>query len=107
MTPGTARLFVIGGLLLAVGSLSWPPSGTSARLFSLPLVLLALLGLSPSRRWGAWVAIFMIPYLSAAIMNLLAGPLSPVRALGFSVGVTLAGLAGLDWLRRSGVSLRS
>lgn len=106
MSLAAARALAQAGLLLAAGALVWPPAGRVAWLGSLPLALLAATGVRPRPRWGAWVAIWMIPYLSAAIMNLLAGPLPPARALTLSCGVALAGLAGLDCLRRSGISLR-
>jgi uncharacterized membrane protein (DUF2068 family) len=60
----------------------------------------------PAPRWGGWVAVLAIPYLSVAVMNLMSGPAGPVVSSLLAIGAVVAFFAGLDWTRRRGFSLR-
>lgn len=96
-------LFALG-LLIAL--ILWPPTRAWQLLGSVPLAAVFLAGLRPGPRWGGWVAVLMIPYLSIGIMNFLAGPAAPLVGLLMACGSALACLAALDWTRRMGFSLR-
>jgi len=95
---GLAVIAILLSFRLAPG---WP------LVLAVPPALLALAGLNPAPRWGGWVAVLMIPCLSAAIADVLvsqAGRWSSGLVAVLSVAVFFF---GLDAVRRSGTSLRS
>lgn len=96
----------MAGLAVLVALLLWPPLSPVGIAGSLAPAGLLLAGIRPPTRWGGWVAVLMIPYLAAAAMNVLAGPMPRGAALLFAGSTVIAGLGGLDWVRRSGHSLR-
>lgn len=81
MADGSARLAI--GLLCAA-----------------PLLLLLVTGLGRRPRWGAWVAVVMIPYLALGVGALLVTPSSRASQAVFSGLTVLAFFAGLDATRR-------
>ncbi len=107
MTAAQSRLMVMLSLAVAVTVLIWPPIGLIGAIAAGLAGLLILLGLRPGRRWGGWVAVAMIPVFCAAVMNLLAGPMARLPALLLCLASIVACLGGLDWVRRTGGSLRS
>jgi len=106
VTAGLARALALAGLLCCLAVTWWPPPAPAALVGGLPLALLVLLGLRPTRRWGGWVAVVAIPYLAIGVMNLLAGPAAPAAGFALSGGAVVMFFAGLDWTRRTGGSLR-
>lgn len=106
MSATVSRAVTLASLALVFALIVWPPAAGWQIAGALPLAALLLTGFRPGRRWGGWVAAWMIPYLSIGVMNLLAGPASPPVGLAMSIGSALACLAALDWTRRMGFSLR-
>ena len=106
MSATVPRVITLASLALVFALILWPPTATWQVAGALPLAVLLLTGIRPGKRWGGWVAAWMIPYLSIGVMNLLAGPASPPVGLAMSVASALACLAALDWTRRMGFSLR-
>lgn len=105
--PGqAARMIGMASLLTILAVLLWPPTGLVAVAACIPLCLLLLAGMRPGPRWGAWLALLMIPYLVLAAMNILAGPMGRGPAVGFGVATAIAFVAGVAWTRRLGVNLR-
>ena len=101
-----SRWLTLGGLLLLVTALLLPWPGMSNLLISLPVALLLITGLRPAPRWGGWVAVLMIPYLCIAVGELMVAP-GNRWSNGIVAGLsTLVFFAAMDFVRRSGSSLR-
>lgn len=107
MSADTVRALILGGLIVILAVLLWPPISAWGVGGALPVAGLVAAGLRPARRWGGWVTVLMIPYLGVATMNILAGPMPGLPASLFGAATVVAGLGGLDWLRRTGASLRA
>ena len=106
MSAALARAITLGGLLTMLAVLLWPPTTPHGLAGTVPIAILAIAGLKPARRWGGWVAVLMVPYLVIAGMNLMAGPMPWNWSMAFMAGTVVACLGGLDWIRRTGASLR-
>ncbi len=106
MNPGLARTITLAGLVTMLAVLAWPPRTSHGMIGAVPIAILVLAGLKPGRRWGGWVAVAMVPYLVIAGMNLMAGPMPWNLSLAFMAAAVIACLSGLDWIRRTGASLR-
>lgn len=106
MTPGRIRGVTLACLLATVAVLLWPPQSALASAAALPVAAALAAGLRPGRRWGGWVAALMIPYLTVAAMNILAGPMSRLPALVLGIASALAFVAGLGWTRSIGATLK-
>jgi hypothetical protein len=48
----------------------------------------------------------MIPYLTVAAMNIVAGPMPAPAAISLGVGTVAAFLGGLGWMRSTGATLK-
>jgi hypothetical protein len=104
------RMAQVGLALLALALVVDPPAGASAGagvrlaiglLCAAPL--LALLGTSPRAgpRWGAWVAIVLVPYFALAVGGMLMMPADQrTLSVAFSGLVALVFLAGVAAARR-------
>lgn len=94
------------GLAALIGILLLPTPSAWTITISAPLLLLFVTGINPPPRWGGWVATAMIPYLCVAIGELIANPATRMTSAliaGCSVFIIFA---ALDFVRRTGVSLR-
>jgi uncharacterized membrane protein len=101
-----ARYLALAGLAFLMGLLMLPSPSAWTTTISIPLALLFVTGLKPPPRWGGWVATAMIPYFCVAIGELIANPkmrLTSALIVGSSVVIIFA---ALDFVRRTGVSLR-
>jgi hypothetical protein len=105
-TERIARLATFGALLLMGAVMIWPPVTALSGAAAVPLALLLVAGLRPARRWGGWVAVLMIPYLTVAAMNIVAGPMPAPAAISLGVGTVAAFLGGLGWMRSTGATLK-
>ena len=101
-----ARLGTLAALLVMGAVMLWPPLTALAGAAAVPLALLIVTGLRPARRWGAWVAILMTPYLTVAAMNIVAGPMPGPAAISLGAGTVAAFLGGLGWMRSTGATLK-
>jgi uncharacterized membrane protein (DUF2068 family) len=63
-------------------------------------------GLKPPPRWGGWVAVLMIPYLCVALGELIANPARRTTSALIIGCAVLIIFAAIDFVRRSGTSLR-
>lgn len=100
-----SRLIALAGLGVAAATFAWPPGGAAMVLALPPLVLLAT-GLRPAPRWGGWAAVLMIPYFCYGVMELLVPTAPRWSAMLLVAGSLAVFFAGLDSVRRAGVSLR-
>ncbi|MDJ0928928.1 MAG: hypothetical protein QNJ73_14920 [Gammaproteobacteria bacterium] len=107
MSAAVVRGLILGSLIVIVAVLLWPPISPWGASGAVPVAGLAAAGLRPPKRWGGWVTVLMIPYLAVATMNIVAGPMPRSAAILFGSATVIAGLGGLDWLRRTGTSLRA
>ncbi len=106
MTPGRMRGVTLACLLATVVVLLWPPQSPLGIAAALPVAGALAFGLRPGRRWGGWVAALMIPYVTVAAMNILAGPMSRLPALVLGIASALAFITGLGWTRSIGATLK-
>lgn len=106
MTPDAIRALTLTCLAGCAASLLWPPAGGPGIAAAMPVAAALFAGFRPARRWGGWVAALMIPYLTVAVMNILAGPMSRTPAIALGVGSALAFVAGLAWMRSIGATLK-
>lgn len=96
----------LAGLAVMIGILLLPTPSAWTLTVSAPLALLLITGLKPPPRWGGWVAATMIPYLCVAIGELIANPARRVSSSLIAGCAVLIIFAALDFVRRTGVSLR-
>ena len=94
------------GLAALVGILLLPTPSAWTLTVSAPLALLFVTGIKPPPRWGGWVAAAMIPYLCVASGELIANPAKRVTSALIAGCTVLIIFAALDFVRRTGVSLR-
>ena len=103
---GFPRYLALAGLALLIGVLLLPTPSPWTLTVSGPLMLLLVTGLKPPRRWGGWVAVMMIPYFCVAVGELIANPAMRTTS-ALIVGCTvLITVAAMDYVRRTGTSLR-
>jgi len=106
MSQSLPRYLALAGLAALIGILLLPTPSPWTLAISVPLVLLLVTGLKPPPRWGGWVAVLMIPYFCVAVGELIANPARrPISTI--IIGCTiLITFAALDYVRRTGTSLR-
>lgn len=99
-----ARLSLAGLAYLVIALLVAPPAGASAppgvRLlvgagFALPLVLLLGAAFRGSNRWGVWVALLMIPYVTFSVGAWLVSPATRVPGIAFALVASVVFFAGI------------
>ncbi len=101
-----SRWIALSGLFVLFTVILLPTPSTWTFIVAAPLIVMFVLGLKPSRRWGGWVAVFMIPYLCVAIGELIADPDDRPTDMVI-VGCTLiVFFAAMDYVRKTGTSLR-
>lgn len=100
------RYVTLAGLVVLIGILLLPTPTAWTLTVSAPLALLLVTGLKPPPRWGGWVATAMIPYLCIAIGELIANPARRMTSALIAICTVLIIFAALDFVRRTGVSLR-
>lgn len=106
MTPAAIRGLAMACLITTIAVLLWPPQNPLGLAGALPVAAAVLAGLRPGRRWGGWIAALMIPYLTVAAMNILAGPMPRAPAVVLGIASALAFVAGLGWTRSIGATLK-
>jgi hypothetical protein len=94
------------GLAVLIGLLLLPTPSAWTITVSVPLAILLITGFKPPPRWGGWVAILMIPYLCVAVGELIANPVTRLTSALIAGCSVLIIFAALDFVRRTGVSLR-
>lgn len=110
MTPLVWRRLAQAGLvLLAAVLIMDPPAGSSAspgvRLgiglaCAAPLLALLAGSLRPGPRWGAWVAIVLVPYFALSVGAMLVAPGDRMAGAAFPALVALVFVAGA-WSSRA------
>lgn len=106
MTPNAIRGLALACLAICAATLLWPPASAIGFVAALPVIAALLAGFRPVRRWGGWIAALMIPYLTLAAMNMLAGPMARAPAIALGISSSLAFVAGLGWTRSIGATLK-
>jgi uncharacterized membrane protein len=106
MSQRLPRYLALAGLAVMIGILLLPTPSPWTLTVSLPLALLLLTGLKPPPRWGGWVAVLMIPYLCVALGELIANPARRTTSALIIGCAVLIIFAAIDFVRRSGTSLR-
>jgi len=99
-----ARAAVAGLLVLSAWLLLAPPAGPATDpvprlliglLCAAPLLLLLLARLRAVRRWGAWVAIVMIPYFALSVSAFLVAPGQRLEGSAFATLIAVVFFAGI------------
>lgn len=101
-----SRWIALAGLVLMIVLLLMPAPTPWTVTISVPLAIFIVTALKPPPRWGGWVSAFMVPYLAGALGEALADPDGRIinsLTAGLSVVVFFA---SIDFVRRTGVSLR-
>ena len=106
MTARLSLLITAASLLVLLAGLLLPRPSTLSLLATLPVAILLFTALRPPRRWGGWVAVCMIPYVCVAVGELIADPSSRANSTLVAVSSVCAFLAAMDYVRRTGTSLR-
>ena len=107
ISPSVPRYVALAGLSVLIGILLLPTPSPWTLSISVPLVLLFLTGLKPPPRWGGWVAVLMIPYFCVAVGELIANPARrPISTMVICCSLLIT-FAAMDFVRRTGTSLRS
>lgn len=105
------RLALAGLAYLAAALLVAPPAGSSASLparllvgvlCALPLVVLLATSPRGSARWGTWVALVMIPYVTLSVGAWLVTPAARVPGIAFATVASTVFFAGILAGRRPG-----
>lgn len=106
MTAKHSLLIAATSLLVLLAGLLLPRPSALSLLATLPVAALLITALRPPPRWGGWVAVFMIPYVCVAVGELIANPASRANSTVIAVSSVCAFLAAMDYVRRTGTSLR-
>lgn len=115
LRPPSAWAALAGLVILSVWLLAVPPAGaatgTAGRLLvglacALPMLILIAAWLRPSIKWGAWVAVVMVPYVTLAVGAALIAQENRVAAIAFAAVTVLVFFTGLDAGRRLGAFRR-
>jgi uncharacterized membrane protein len=94
---------------LVVALLVAPPAGSSATaavrlltgaLFALPLLALLAAALRDAARWGTWVALVMIPYVTFSVGGWLVTPAARLPGIVFATVASTVFFAGILAARR-------
>ena len=95
-----ARAAVAGLLVLSAWLLLAPPAGPATE--PVPRLLIGLLCAAPLlllllavRRWGAWVAIVMIPYFALSVSAFLVAPGQRLEGSAFATLIAVVFFAGI------------
>lgn len=107
MTATRSRIIALLTLLLMSAVLLLPVPTPWTGIVATPLLCLFAFGLRPPRKWGGWVAVFMVPYFCIALGEAIANPAEFLTSALVAGGAIVAFLSALDYTRRAGISLRS
>jgi len=99
MSKGWSRWLALAGLLGLAGMILARSTQTGV-IGVVPLCLLLLTGLKPLPWWAVATALFMLPYFSYGIMDILTDPAQRGAAAILSGLTILVFLAALDTQRR-------
>jgi uncharacterized membrane protein len=102
-----SRGIAMAALLTMVAALLLPMPTAWSGFVAIPLIVLFVTGLKPPRKWGGWVAAAMVPYFSIALGEVVADPTERFVPGLLAGGAMIVFFAALDYMRRTGVSLRS
>ena len=75
-------------------------------LLALPLAIFVATAINPPPKWGGWVSAFMVPYLAGALGEAIADPVDRVLNYATAGMAVVVFFAAIDFVRRTGVSLR-
>ena len=106
MSQSFPRYLALAGLAVLIGILLLPTPSPWTLTISVPLVVLLVTGLKPPPRWGGWVAVLMIPYFCVALGELIANPARRLTSAIIIACTMLILFAAMDFVRRTGASLR-
>jgi uncharacterized membrane protein len=111
----SARLALLGLVILAGWLLVDPPAdadaSANARLVAglfcaLPLLILVAAWWRAGPKWGGWVAVVLVPYVTLAVGAVLVSPGGRLAAGLFALLTVVVFFAGLDAGRRLGAFRR-
>lgn len=106
----SGRITVAGLAALALWLVADPPAGPSGGTLvrlavglacAAPLLLLLAAGARRDPRWGVWVAMVMVPYVTLGVGSLLATPGSRVARSLYAATCVVVFFAGIDTARRN------
>ena len=107
MNPGVrwpARVCVAGLAYLALALLIAPPAGASAPaatrllvglLAATPLLVLLAARTRAAARWGTWVALVMIPYVTLSVGSWLVSPATRASGIAFALVASVVFFSGV------------
>jgi hypothetical protein len=99
VTGAASRWLALAGLAGLAAMLLQSPL-PAALIGAAPLAALILAGLAALRLWAIATAIFMLPYFSYGVMEILTNPAGRIRAVLFSTMAIAVFFAALDSTRR-------
>jgi len=102
-----SRGITLAGLLVMISALLFPMPTPWTGTVAVPLIALCVAGLKPPRKWGGWVAVSMVPYFCIALGEVIANPTERFISSLLAGCAMIVFFAALDFMRRTGVSLRS
>ena len=97
---------LLAGLIVMIPTLLLPAPTPWTVALSVPLAILIISGLKPPPRWGGWASAFMVPYLAGALGEAIADPEGRLLNSLTAGCAVLVFVTSIDFVRRTGVSLR-
>jgi uncharacterized membrane protein len=101
-----SRWIALAGLVMMIPTLLLPAPTAWTVAVSLPLAVLLIIGLKPPPRWGGWASTIMVPYLAGALGEAIADPDGRLLNSLTAGCAVLVFVTSIDFVRRTGVSLR-
>jgi uncharacterized membrane protein len=101
-----SRWIALASLAAMIPTLLLPTPTAWTITVSIPVLILLITGLKPPPRWGGWASAAMVPYLAIALGEAIADP--DGRMLNWMTAgcALLVFFTSIDFVRRTGVSLR-
>jgi len=106
MAAKYSLIIAASSLMVLLAALLLPRPSTLSLLATLPVAALLMTAPKPPPRWGGWVAVCMIPYVCVAVGELIANPASRANSTLIAVSSVCAFFAAMNYVRRTGTSLR-
>lgn len=107
--PASVWISLLGLAALTLWLLVTPPAGADAgvsvrlvigAICAAPLVVLLATANADRHKWGVWVAVMMIPYVTFSVGSLLVSPGARMQGALFAAVTVLTFFAGIDAARR-------